>query len=68
LAQRREYFLTVKVLPEEIERIYYRDGEHVVDVEIKLIFHLAANSRLVKEGFKKYALSKICRGGSGFLS
>jgi hypothetical protein len=57
----------VKVLLEEIERIDYRDRELSADVEIKLIFHLAVNSRLMKEGCKRYTLSKICRGDSGFL-
>jgi hypothetical protein len=57
----------VKLLLEEIDSMYYRDGELLADVEIKLIFHLAVNSRLMKEGFKKYTLSRTCRGDSGFL-
>jgi hypothetical protein len=57
----------VKVLLEEIDSVYYRDGKLSTSVEIKLIFHLAVNSRLTKEGCKRYTLSKICRGDSGFL-
>lgn len=57
----------VKVLLEEIDSIYYRDGKLSTSVEIKLIFHLAVNSGLMKEGCKRYTLSKICRGDGGFL-